>query len=77
METRRDFQVESITALRRIDGEQLLLETDVPNYPAANQELLSPSCIGVTAREVAKIRGCSWMDVLHQTAENDQQLYRG
>ncbi|KAH3773240.1 hypothetical protein DPMN_174598 [Dreissena polymorpha] len=77
MVTRRDFQVESITALRRIDGDRLLLETDAPNFPAANQELSSPSCIGATAREVAKIRGCSWMDVLRQTAENAQQLYWG
>ncbi|KAH3774586.1 hypothetical protein DPMN_175968 [Dreissena polymorpha] len=67
----------SITVLRRIDGKRLLLETDAPYFAASNQELSSPSCIGVTAREVTKIRGSSWMDVLRQTTENAQQLYWG
>ncbi|KAH3799146.1 hypothetical protein DPMN_152750 [Dreissena polymorpha] len=75
MVARRDFSEGSKMALRRIDGERLLLESDAPYFPAAGEELSSPSFIGVTAREVAKIRGCRWRDILKQTAENAPQLY--
>ncbi|KAH3690041.1 hypothetical protein DPMN_191788 [Dreissena polymorpha] len=57
MVARRDFSEGSKMALRRIDGGRLLLESDAPYFPAAGEELSSPSFIGVTAREVAKIRG--------------------
>ncbi|KAH3735277.1 putative deoxyribonuclease TATDN2 [Dreissena polymorpha] len=70
MVTRRDFSEKSNMALRRIDGGRLLLESDAPYFPAAGEELPSPSIIGVTAQEVAKIRGCSWRDMLQQTAKN-------
>ncbi|KAH3892746.1 hypothetical protein DPMN_016874 [Dreissena polymorpha] len=73
----RDFPENSKIALRRIDGGRLLLESDAPYFPTAGEELSSPSFIGVTAQEVAKIRGCSWRDMLQQTAENAQQLYLG
>ncbi|KAH3722069.1 hypothetical protein DPMN_065019 [Dreissena polymorpha] len=77
MVARRDFSESSKMSLRRIDGGRLLLESDAPYFPAAGEELSSPSFIGVTAQEVAKIRGCSWRVMLQQTAENDQQLYWG
>ncbi|KAH3782070.1 hypothetical protein DPMN_159981 [Dreissena polymorpha] len=77
MVARRDFSENNKMALRRIDGGRLLLETDALYFPAAGEELSSPSFIRVTAQEVAKIRGCSWRDMLQQTAVNAQQLYWG
>lgn len=77
MVTRSNFRADSKQALGRIDASRILLETDAPYFPAAREEISSPSYIGVTAREVARVRGCDWKELLRQTAENAQQFYWG
>lgn len=72
MVSRNNFGPDSRLAVRRLDATRILLETDAPYFPAAGKELSSLAYIGVTAREVAKVRGCSWKELMQQAADNAQ-----
>ncbi|XP_053406567.1 putative deoxyribonuclease TATDN2 [Mercenaria mercenaria] len=75
MVQRADFKADSRSTLRRTDSSRLL-ESDAPYFKYDNeQEWSSPSFIGLTAQEVARVRGRTRDELLKITAQNAQRLY--
>lgn len=73
---KRNFPADSRAALQRLHSSRLLLESDAPYFKCDHRERWSsPAFIGLTAQEVAKVRGCSQEELLRVTAENARRLY--
>ena len=58
------FSHDSKEALRQLQEEKLLLETDAPYFRIGGRAHSSPALIGMVADMVAKIRGQTWKQVL-------------
>ena len=63
-------------ALRTLEANRLLLETDAPYFHIGNNHLSTPALLGTTAQIVARVRGETWQQVLEVSAVNAQKLYR-
>ncbi|XP_053389778.1 uncharacterized metal-dependent hydrolase YcfH-like [Mercenaria mercenaria] len=71
------FNPEQVAALRSIDENRLLLESDAPYFPSMGSEVSSPSQIFAAAKSVATHRQMTVERVLEITVANAVYLYRG
>ena len=67
---------ERARAVRELHEGRLLIETDAPYFRYGRSRNSSPAVIGMTAAELARVRGCSdWRALLYVTRENAKRLY--
>ena len=62
-------------AIRTMDSERILLETDAPYFPAGPLPNSTPDFVGISARAVGEFRGEDWVDVLRVANANAKRLY--
>jgi TatD DNase family protein len=62
-------------AVRLVRKERSLVETDAPYFAPKGTKCSTPGCIGITVKEVARIRGEAYEEVLAATLENGRRLY--
>ena len=70
------FSHDSKEALRQLQEDKLLLETDAPYFRIGGRAHSSPALIGMVADMVAKIRGQTWKQVLEYASRNASRLYQ-
>ena len=68
------FSNDSKEALRQLQEEKLLLETDAPYFRIGGRAHSSPALIGMVADMVAKIRGQTWKQILEYASRNVSHL---
>jgi len=66
---------EILKGIREMDISRILLETDAPYFGVRGVRRTTPSHLGRTAVDVAKILGKSWKDVMAQCTKNTERLY--
>ena len=62
-------------ALRSFPESRLLVETDSPYFKIGGRRHSSPALVGMVAKMVADVRGCTWKEVLQVTSSNVRSLY--
>ena len=72
----RDFNDEQIAAVKEMDEDRLMLETDAPYFHFTGFKDSTPSFIGMVAALVARIRGVDVRQILTATTANARNLYQ-
>ena len=62
-------------ALRSLPESRLLVETDSPYFKIGGRRHSSPALVGMVAKMVADVRGCTWKEVLQVSSSNARSLY--
>lgn len=71
----KHFNAASKEALRSIQEDKLLLETDSPYFHIGGRKHSSPALLGMVANMVAEVRGQTWTEVLEVASRNARLLY--
>ncbi|MEW8548718.1 MAG: TatD family hydrolase [Candidatus Thiodiazotropha sp.] len=69
------FNTASKEALRSLNPDRLLLETDAPYFHIGGRRYSSPGLIGMVAKMIADIRKETWSHVLEAASRNARRLY--
>ena len=70
------FNNEQKEALRTLEVDRLLIETDAPYFSGEGRSISTPAFVGTSARCVCTIRSETWEELLRVTAVNARRLYR-
>ena len=70
------FTEDQVAALRHLEEDRLLLETDAPYFPPVGTEIAAPCHLWSAAAAVAAHRGVTPEHILHVTLENGRHLYQ-
>jgi len=73
--TDRKFSASQVQALKLVEENKLLLESDAPYFPKAHGRVSTPGGLYQVARTVANLRGLTPEYVLGLTLENARHLY--
>ena len=72
----KSFRPDQLKALRTLEINRILLETDAPYFTPPGMDVSTPACISYTAKAVADARQEDWREVLSRASRTAATLYK-